>query len=44
MAKPLTHSAYRELALYAYRLWDKRGRPIGSPEVDWFGPSWNSQL
>jgi hypothetical protein len=20
----------------AYELWEKRGRPIGSPEVDWF--------
>ncbi|HEY6388500.1 MAG TPA: DUF2934 domain-containing protein [Candidatus Acidoferrum sp.] len=23
-------------AIVAYRLWEKRGRPIGSPEVDWF--------
>ena len=20
----------------AYQLWEERGRPIGSPEVDWF--------
>jgi hypothetical protein len=20
----------------AYRLWQQRGRPIGSPEIDWF--------
>jgi hypothetical protein len=20
----------------AYKLWDQRGRPFGSPEVDWF--------
>ena len=24
------------VAKLAYRLWEKRGRPIGSPEVDWF--------
>jgi hypothetical protein len=23
-------------AVFAYRLWEKRGRPVGSPEVDWF--------
>lgn len=23
-------------AVWAYRLWEKRGRPLGSPEVDWF--------
>jgi len=23
-------------AIVAYRLWEKRGRPTGSPEVDWF--------
>jgi len=23
-------------AVLAYRLWEKRGRPLGSPEVDWF--------
>jgi len=21
----------------AYQFWEKRGRPLGSPEVDWFG-------
>jgi len=37
--KPLTHSyecrheIVRELA---YQHWEKRGRPFGSPEVDWF--------
>ena len=25
-----------EIALLAYALWEKRGRPIGSPEEDWF--------
>lgn len=24
------------VAKLAYQLWEKRGRPIGSPEVDWF--------
>jgi len=23
-------------AVIAYRLWEKRGCPLGSPEVDWF--------
>lgn len=23
-------------AIVAYRLWEKRGRPLGSPDVDWF--------
>ena len=23
-------------AILAYRLWEKRGRPLGSPDVDWF--------
>jgi hypothetical protein len=27
-----THDAIKKLA---YRLWEDRGRPIGSPEVDW---------
>lgn len=27
----------RELvARQAYKLWEERGRPLGSPEVDWF--------
>jgi hypothetical protein len=26
----------KEVARYAYELWEKRGRPFGSPEVDWF--------
>lgn len=24
------------VAKLAYQLWEKRGRPLGSPEVDWF--------
>ena len=23
-------------ALLAYQLWENRGRPVGSPEADWF--------
>jgi hypothetical protein len=26
----------KRLALLAYHLWELRGRPFGSPEVDWF--------
>jgi hypothetical protein len=22
--------------ILAYKLWEQRGRPLGSPEVDWF--------
>jgi hypothetical protein len=28
--------AEKQIALRAYDLWERRGRPIGSPEVDWF--------
>ena len=30
--------AYRhdEIATLAYELWDRRGRPPGSPEIDWY--------
>ncbi|HLH16616.1 MAG TPA: DUF2934 domain-containing protein [Bryobacteraceae bacterium] len=24
-----------QIAIRAYQLWEERGRPIGSPEVDW---------
>jgi DUF2934 family protein len=31
------HSLHdKRLALLAYHLWELRGRPIGSPDVDWF--------
>jgi len=31
-----THnSRHEEIALRAYRLWEARGCPIGSPEEDW---------
>jgi hypothetical protein len=25
-----------DIAKLAYRLWEERGRPLGSPEVDWY--------
>ncbi len=40
MPKPLTdfyaqdrHELVQKLA---YQRWEKRGRPLGSPEIDWF--------
>jgi hypothetical protein len=38
---PTEHSAERlisheEIAVHAYYHWEKRGRPFGSPEVDWY--------
>jgi len=27
---------HEEIAVRAYRLWEERGAPIGSPEEDWF--------
>jgi Protein of unknown function (DUF2934) len=29
-------SRYEYVANLAYKLWEKRGRPFGSPDVDWF--------
>ena len=25
-----------EIAKLAYELWQRRGRPLGSPEIDWY--------
>jgi hypothetical protein len=25
-----------EIARLAYELWERRGRPLGSPEIDWY--------
>jgi len=30
---------YGDIAKLAYRFWEERGRPLGSPEVDWFRPN-----
>ncbi len=27
--------SHREIANLAYELWERRGRPLGSPEIDW---------
>ena len=34
----MTHPGYshQEIELRAYHSWEARGRPFGSPEVDWF--------
>ncbi len=28
--------AHEEIARLAYELWERRGRPRGSPEIDWY--------
>ena len=36
----MTHSAHiprhEEVETLAYKLWEERGAPFGTPEVDWF--------
>ncbi len=32
----LGESRHEFVAKLAYGLWEERGRPLGSPEVDWF--------
>jgi hypothetical protein len=27
---------YEDIAKLAYRFWEERGRPVGSPEVAWY--------
>ena len=34
--EPDSVDRYVLIAIQAYRYWEERGRPIGSPEVDWF--------
>jgi hypothetical protein len=29
-------SEHEVIAILAYQLWERRGCPLGSPEVDWF--------
>jgi hypothetical protein len=36
MAELLTGNTHELTAKLAYQLWDQRGRPVGSPEVDWY--------
>jgi hypothetical protein len=28
--------SHQEIELLAYQYWEERGRPFGSPDVDWF--------
>ena len=35
MAELLAGSTHEVTAKLAYQLWEQRGRPFGSPEVDW---------
>jgi len=35
-ADPSEKLAENEIAILAYRLWEERGCPSGSPEEDWF--------
>jgi hypothetical protein len=32
----LGESRHEFVAKLAYKLWEQRGRPLGSPDVDWF--------
>jgi len=36
MAELLRGNTHELTARLAYQLWDQRGRPFGSPEVDWY--------
>ena len=36
MGEPLAADTHEMTAKLAYQLWEQRGRPVGSPEVDWF--------
>jgi hypothetical protein len=32
----LSHTQREEIEKLAYQLWKERGRPLGSPDEDWF--------
>jgi len=34
---PREMTGEKRSARFAYALWERRGRPFGSPAVDWFG-------
>ena len=36
MAELLAGDVHEVTAKLAYQFWEQRGRPFGSPEVDWF--------
>lgn len=27
---------HQDIATLAYELWERRGRPLGSPDIDWY--------
>lgn len=35
MERPRSDNMHTQIAIRAYQRWVNRGRPIGSPEVDW---------
>ena len=34
--KDASSASPHDVAVLAYKLWERRGRPFGSPEVDWY--------
>ena len=36
MAYGWSKAKHDEIETLAYQLWEERGRPLGSPDVDWF--------
>jgi hypothetical protein len=32
----LSHAQHEQIEKLAYRLWEERGGPLGSPDDDWF--------
>ena len=32
----VSYAQYEQIEKLAYRLWEERGAPLGSPEEDWF--------
>lgn len=34
--EPLTDLRHQQIAKLAYEIWEKKGRPAGSSEQDWF--------
>jgi hypothetical protein len=35
MSRNTSESDRKEVELLAYKLWEQRGRPVGSPDRDW---------
>ena len=36
MSQQLSKHDHEQIEKLAYSLWEQRGQPLGSPEVDWF--------